>query len=584
MLHTVGARKELNRLRKAAGRGDTTAMVTLASLLEDRGDLEGAESWYRKAAEAGEADALRWVGLVRHPEGDIDAGKAPHHGASRVGTAVVMNSGGGNMYASFNSGVSLQGEVGLYEAGRVREAAERGDGVAMHALGILAHKKGDLGEAKAWYRRGAEHGDAPSMNNLGWMLFENGDLDEAEGWYRRAVEGGHTGALDNLALLLERRGDLDEADSLYRRAAATGMIASMNNLGVLLAGRGDVEGAEEWYRRAIEGGDRSASYNLARLLQRTGDLVGAEAWLRHAAEGGSAFAMHDLGSLLKDKGEFHEAEVWFRRAAEQGNSYGLTGLGWLSERSGDLAAAEQWYQQALRAGLEAAGPLLARVRGRTRAETQLDLLTFDTFGWELSRHGGGFRRWGTDVDFLTEAFLDLPPDLESLNPHRIRKDIQSTLDLVGSQTLDPPGLDLPDQVSWLVEAADLGRITVLDVECFEVGPAKCILHVFRRFRAAGAAYVAGIMVLFAECCWVLSIELGEGSEIGKREGEVARHVMEGLESPSGAELDPYDGRWDGIVALEDDPLTRTRLLADRLRDSIQLSGRVAELAPFVPKE
>ena len=45
-------------------------------------------------------------------------------------------------------------------------------------------------------------------------------------------------------------------------------------------------------------------------------------------------------------------------------------------------------------------------------------------------------------------------------------------------------------------------------------------------------------------------------------------------------FDPYDRQWDGIVPIEDDPLTRMRLLVARLRDSIRLHGGLAALEPF----
>ena len=95
-------------------------------------------------------------------------------------------------------------------------------------------------------------------------------------------------------------------------------------------------------------------------------------------------------------------------------------------------------------------------------------------------------------------------------------------------------------------------------------------------------YVAGIIVLFDRCFWSLQIESEEQRLVGNREGAVARRLMD--ESPSGipSNFDPYAREWDGIVPMEEDPLTRVRMLGRRLRESLQLGEAIDALAPFAP--
>jgi hypothetical protein len=50
------------------------------------------------------------------------------------------------------------------------------------------------------------------------------------------------------------------------------------------------------------------------------------------------------------------------------------------------------------------------------------------------------------------------------------------------------------------------------------------------------------------------------------------------------EFDPYDRKWDGFVALEDDPLTRMRVLVAQLRASIMLGTNLLKLEPLVPAD
>lgn len=48
------------------------------------------------------------------------------------------------------------------------------------------------------------------------------------------------------------------------------------------------------------------------------------------------------------------------------------------------------------------------------------------------------------------------------------------------------------------------------------------------------------------------------------------------------EFNPYEQKWDGIIPIENDPLTRLRVLVRQLKESMTLGGNLVELDPFLP--
>lgn len=68
----MSRRGEEARLRKAAEAGDVEAATDLALLLEDNGDLSGAERWYRAAAIAGHIPGVLGFGVMLHENGRLE--------------------------------------------------------------------------------------------------------------------------------------------------------------------------------------------------------------------------------------------------------------------------------------------------------------------------------------------------------------------------------------------------------------------------------------------------------------------------------------------------------------------------------
>ncbi|APC37858.1 hypothetical protein A9R04_25695 [Nocardiopsis dassonvillei] len=254
--------------------------------------------------------------------------------------------------------------VGLFSIGRAAywaelwviaetawaRSAEEGHTLGMVGLGALLEKRGEQGEAEAWFRRAAEKDYAYAMVRLGRLLEKQGEEGEAETWYRKAAQQGHTDAMVFLGDLLEKRGEEGEAETWYRRAVEDGDTDAMVFLGDLLEKRGEEGEAEAWLRRAAEDGITFAMVRLGGLLEKRGEEGEAEAWFRRAAEKDYAYAMVRLGDLLTKRGEEGEAETWFRRAAEKDYTFAMAGLGILLEKRGEQDEAEAWHRRAAEDG------------------------------------------------------------------------------------------------------------------------------------------------------------------------------------------------------------------------------------------
>jgi TPR repeat protein len=247
---------------RAAEEGNSDAANNLGVLLEERGDMNGAENWYRKAAENG----------------------AP--------------------YAAYNLAVVLAGKGDQVEAEDwYRRAANAGDEDAANNLGVILDERGQSAEAEQWYRKAAQAGQALAAHNLAEVFEDRGDMQEAEQWYRKAADDGESDDAFTLAQILEERGEDTEAEKWLRKAADDSADA-MNDLALLLDRKKDggaAEEAEGLWRKAAEAGQPEANYNLGILLEDTGDLMGAEGWYRRAADLGIDDANDRLETLRARK-------------------------------------------------------------------------------------------------------------------------------------------------------------------------------------------------------------------------------------------------------------------------------------------
>jgi hypothetical protein len=324
--------------------------------------------------------------------------------------------------------------------------------------------------------------------------------------------------------------------------------------------------------------------SLGSLAKDDGDIEQAVSWYERAAEGGNRYGPYHLGFLLMDQDDPTGAEVQFRRSAERGLIPAMEMLGYLLERGEMLDEAFSWHVRAADGGSEYSTKAVATLRARVESERMLDALSFETFGWEASLQASGIRQWHAEDGTLVERYFDFAPDFDTWDAEVMREEVKEVQGLVDSPEFRRE--DLPESFQPHLPDELPEQISLLDLDLFEVGPARCVQMITRHRAQGHVHYAGGIMVLFAGCFWMLGIELVEGEFVGEREGAVASALL--AESPTGSgqlpAFDPYERRWDGIVPLEGDPLARLRIMVGRLQESITLGDALSDLPPFVPLE
>ncbi len=192
---------------RAAGLGNSKAMIALARIAHMAGDLKGTKSWLERAAELGNDNAMFKLGLIARDAGDLKGTKSWYERAAELGNSDAMVSLG---WMAHEAG-DLKGKKSWYE-----RAAELGNVYAMFDLARIAHMAGDLKGAKSWYERAAELGDSRAMHGLGFMAHEAGDLKGAKSWWKRAAELGSANALASFTWFCLKNGEHQDAITLYK--------------------------------------------------------------------------------------------------------------------------------------------------------------------------------------------------------------------------------------------------------------------------------------------------------------------------------------------------------------------------------
>jgi predicted TPR repeat methyltransferase len=289
-----------------------------------------------------------------------------------------------------------------YAAGRMEQAASAyqrvlavapDHPVALHALGWIAHRRGDRTAAVDLLQRAADAdpADADCWNHLGIAYARDRRTAAALEAYRRAVSlrpdfaAAHVNVgsalrdaarwddavrayatavrIDpNLAVAhhalgtaLRESGRPNDAIASYRRALQLDPASAAevhNDMGLTFARAGDVPSAEAHLRQAIalKPLDPKPRRNLGRLLLRLGRAADAADVLAQLAGAGAAPAdvHHDLAVALAQLGRLPEAIDHFRRALalRPDDAEGYCNLGLALEDSGDAAGAAAAYGRA----------------------------------------------------------------------------------------------------------------------------------------------------------------------------------------------------------------------------------------------
>jgi tetratricopeptide (TPR) repeat protein len=137
-------------------------------------------------------------------------------------------------------------------------AAAPDHGLALHLMGLVAHRLGDLDGAVTHLRRAleAEPGNAMFAANSIEVMRVAGAVHEAIDLGEQAIARfpGNANLLSNLALCYYEQGDKERAKIFHERVLSLNAVhpASLNNLGSIARDEKDFDAALDLYRKVIE--------------------------------------------------------------------------------------------------------------------------------------------------------------------------------------------------------------------------------------------------------------------------------------------------------------------------------------------
>jgi CHAT domain-containing protein/Tfp pilus assembly protein PilF len=259
----VGAKAHLSRAKAIAALlapdsiQTILAMINLAVLYQDEGQLQKAEQYYLRALDKEEKHfprsanieaTLNYLGILFDQQGDLARAEAYHRRALSV--AEQLDPGSldvSDILADLAESLVEQGnpaaaEIYQKRALVIREKANPGGlecAYTLAGLGKIARTRGDLTKAQEYYSQSltiAENVDAPGrvrakfFIGLAAVFRQRRDFPQAEHLYRQALEiiekhdpGSidRTTTLGDLADALYHQNRRDEATDLYRQALST---------------------------------------------------------------------------------------------------------------------------------------------------------------------------------------------------------------------------------------------------------------------------------------------------------------------------------------------------------------------------
>jgi len=363
------------------------SLFLLGQLRQKQGDLEEAESLFRRAVAAREdwrflfSLAVLLHELRRHPEAE-----AVYRRTLDVAP---------NMAMVHNNYGNLLAEIGRFEDA---ETAYR-NAIAGSATFSLA------------------------FNNLGNVLKAMRRHGEAEEAYRRALglDLAHLPARLSLALLLAQSGQAVAAEKLYRETIALHPSSheAQNNLGVLLQQQGRDAEAEQAFRQALElqAAFPQAANNIGNVLRKAGRHGDAIIQYQRAITlaPNYAEAHNNLGTALKEDGQHAAALASYRRALALAprNPDTHLNLACMLLAEGDFANGWQEYEYRWYAAGRAGPPAFAAPQWDGKADLHgktLFLHAEQGFGDTLQ-----FLRYATlAAERGATVLLGVPPELKRL--------------------------------------------------------------------------------------------------------------------------------------------------------------------------
>ncbi|MBX3238052.1 MAG: tetratricopeptide repeat protein [Nitrospiraceae bacterium] len=252
----------------------------------------------------------------------------------------LASRGGGHADAMTTRALLGEGAA-HHQAGRLDKAerayllvldAMPGQPDALHGLGLLAYRRGDVAQAAQFLSQAcARNSHNPMFHfNHGVVLQRAGRLDEAIMAYQQALRENprYVEAQSNLGNAFKESGRLAEAVAAYEQALALRPDSAdgFNNLGVALKEQGFLERAEDAYRRAIaiKPAHAEAHNNLGLALLEAGRTTQAIESFQSALRIQPEYltALYNLGIAHIWDGNIPAALECFARTADAKHNHG----------------------------------------------------------------------------------------------------------------------------------------------------------------------------------------------------------------------------------------------------------------------
>jgi tetratricopeptide (TPR) repeat protein len=299
-----------------------------ATLLETRGDLDGAMRLYEQSLASdeslgdvrGTSATLHQMAGVLVTRGDLDGAMRLYEQSLAIqerlgdvrGTSATLHQMAGVLVTRGD----LDGAMRLYEqslAIQERLGDVRGKSATLHQMAGVLVTRGDLDGAMRLYeqslaikeRLGDVRGTSATLHQMAGVLVTRGDLDGAMRLYEQSLASdeslgdvrGTSATLHQMAGVLVTRGDLDGAMRLYEQSLASdeslgdvrGTSATLHQMAGVLVTRGDLDGAMRLYEQSLA------------IKERLGDVRGKSATLVMMAQ--IQFARGDHETALRNARE-----------------------------------------------------------------------------------------------------------------------------------------------------------------------------------------------------------------------------------------------------------------------------------------
>jgi hypothetical protein len=309
--------------------------------------------------------------------------------------------------------------------------------------------------------------------------------------------------------------------------------------------------------------------------QGEGDSVASRHWLEKGAKMGSRSAFGPFGIRLAQEENPNEAAVWFEKAIEIGQDDYLFQLGYSLQDQGEVARAREVFDIAKKKGLPGAESSIVQLEEMAYAEPRVSQLKFETFNMPMVLNRTSSKKWRRNELELSLQYLDFDARIDGLNLDEIKSVLKERCQLFDLPVVDIGSLLASQDDDNKLDKyfhSQIEKLYLLDFEYSEMDVARIIRLTTRQWTVNKISFETSIFVFAEAATWMIKVGILEMGHVGDREGAVAAKFLQGAQDIRVLEsfFNPYEAKWDGILPIEHDPLTRVRFHSGLVMKSLRL--------------